>query len=495
VGGRLGGVTGIPVDNFNVVTNWQEGNQLSGVHVYDRLISARLDERIYVLEAAESIELADDVTVVAVLKEGLVYQDRAPVSGRNVTAEDIVVFNEYVRDEEAAVFGSFQRDTLDSVEATDDRTVVFHLQRPSAYLFTGSELSNPGEQCIVPQELVTGDFNQTEPIGSGPYQQREFQFATRYLYERNPTFRGADENLPYIDEREALPLSDITAIESAFRGEQLQWWIPPADNADRLIEDLGERVTAVEELALNLATFNMSSAQETWGDIRVREAIYRAFNAQEYIDLTLNGWGEITPGMLPTGQGRYLIDAAAAEEFHAHDPEASRQLLEAAGFDFADTYEITTISGGINESNVQVLSEQLRRVGVETTINSLAGGEWLATKTSTGDYDFCAVGHPGYDSPQTPLRLHHTESRNVNAWMNIRDPEIDAMIEESESLLDPDGHVELVKDIQMELLRRYANLQYIYTPIQREVRYAYVRDWETNLAAQPMYRVEAWLDV
>jgi hypothetical protein len=43
--------------------------------------------------------LPDETTVIAELKPGLVYQDRRPVNGRPVLSEDIVVTQEYIRDD------------------------------------------------------------------------------------------------------------------------------------------------------------------------------------------------------------------------------------------------------------------------------------------------------------------------------------------------------------------------------------------------------------
>src|SRR5690606_9737872 len=132
-------------------------------------------------------------------KEGLVYQDKAPVNGRAVVADDIVSFAEYVRDAEGVVWGTFHQDVLDRAEATDDRTVVFHLKQPTAYLFSMVQLGNPGEQAIVPVEILD-NIKQNEPVGSGPYEMTAYQFGVSYTYQRSPSFREAGGNLPYIDQ-------------------------------------------------------------------------------------------------------------------------------------------------------------------------------------------------------------------------------------------------------------------------------------------------------
>lgn len=495
-GGRAYFNTSSPQANFNPVINWHEGNQLSGITIYDRLISPRIDERVYVLEAAESIEVPDDTTVVARLKEGLVFQDRAPVNGRTVVAQDVVEMQLYSREEERAENRTFQTDSIDTVEATDDRTIVFNLQRPNAYLFSGTQLGQPSNQCIVPAELILGDFEQSEPIGSGPYQLKSYQFQTRYDYERNPTYRGAAEGFPYIDERVMIAMTDAAALEAAFRSEQLmQLTTFPAETADRLVNDLGDQLEVTEYMALNPFTRNMSKARERWDDIRVREAFYRWFNADTYIDLVANGWAVPTTGQIPEGLTKWLLTPEEAGDFKRYDPEEARQLLDAAGFDFNETVELTTIASPVNETALQVMESQMRDVGITNITYKVApASEWLPNIALTGDYDISCVQHPGYDTPLNPLRLNHTNSGNINAWNGIRDPEVDAMIEESETLLDQEANIALVKAIQIKLLELYANNSMVYTSRSRELRYAYLQGWEVTPATHPMYRVEAYLD-
>jgi peptide/nickel transport system substrate-binding protein len=495
-GGTLNLHVGSVQDNHNPVINFGEANFLSGVQVYDRLISPRPDERVYILEAAESVELPDDTTVVFQLKEGMVFQDIDPVNGRAVVADDIVQTQLYARDEELAENRAFQQFSMDSVEAPDDRTVVFTLQAPNAYLFSGTQLGLAANNCIIPSELIHGDLNGSVPIGSGPYLQTSAQFGVRYEYERSPTYRGAAEGLPYVDRRVRTSLTDASALDAAFRSEQTTEWTPPPEIADRLVDDLDDRLTVEEFTTMSLFTRNMSRARETFDDIRVREAFYRWFDPDPFIEIVAGGWGVPAPGQLAAGLQLYQLEASETEEFKRYDVEEAVRLLDAAGFDYDATYELTTISTNpTNNTAVEVYENQLRAVGIRNiTYITLPTSEWLPNITNTGNYDFCVVQHPAYDTPQTPLRLNHTESGNINAWMGIRDPEIDAMIEASEQLIDLDENIEAVKNVQLELLQRYAHLSYVYTAVNRNLRYAYINDWEFNPATHPMYRVEAWLE-
>src|SRR5690606_28136149 len=104
------------VANYNTVANYHDGYNNAGVTVYDRLLTATLDSRGYVLQAAESVELQDEVTVVFKLVPGMKTHNKAPVNGRPITAEDIVITQQYVTDLTNAENAGFQRTRLVGVE-------------------------------------------------------------------------------------------------------------------------------------------------------------------------------------------------------------------------------------------------------------------------------------------------------------------------------------------------------------------------------------------
>jgi peptide/nickel transport system substrate-binding protein len=494
-GGTFFSITTGPQDNFNQVVNWWEANQLSGIHVYDRPISPRPDERVYVLEAADSIELPDETTVVMTLKEGLVYQDLEPVNGRAVDAQDIVEMQLYVRDEPNAANRSFQQMSMASIEASDDRTVTIRLNAPNAYLFSSWQLGNAGNNCLVPREILLQDFHTIPPVGSGPYQLTHHQFGTRYEYERNPTYRRSNEGMPYIDERHVIGLVDASAIEAAFRSEQTHLWIPPIEVANRLERDLGERINVFEFLTYSAFTWNMSSKREAFDDIRVREAFYRIFDPQEYIDLIQDGHAVPVPGMLPASQTEYLLDSSETEQFKRHDLDEAGRLLDAAGFNFDQTWELSSLAAPANEQGLQVMEGQLRRAGIRNfRYNIRPAGEWIAAESNNGQYDLCVVGHPAEDTAMRMLRLNHSDTRDIIQSFNIGDPEIDEWIDRSETLMDRDEHIEAVKTVQRLLMEKYAHLAHIYTAETRQLLWSYVQDFEFNPATHPMYRPEMWLD-
>ncbi|MGH2603891.1 MAG: ABC transporter substrate-binding protein, partial [Dehalococcoidia bacterium] len=302
-GGRYLGFTGA-VRHLNPVADFLEGHVLSGVHVYDRLISQRPNKdfaKEYTPEAAQSVEQPDPTTVIFKLKPGLTFHNRPPVSGRAVTAEDVVKSEIYTRDEPRAENNSFQNQSMQGVEAPDAQTVVFTLKGPNAYVFAGTQMANPGAQCIFPMEQI-GSLDTAWQIGSGPYQVAEYDLSVRYLYRRFDGFRDAAQGKPYIDEREFAIISDPTAQEAAFRAEQAYTWAVPFQNlADQIKRDMGAKVDMIEYLSLSMNTFSANVSKAPWNDVRVREAVYRLLNRQQYVDLLDVGKGAVPPGPLSIG--------------------------------------------------------------------------------------------------------------------------------------------------------------------------------------------------
>jgi peptide/nickel transport system substrate-binding protein len=497
-GGRLlDMVTISPTNNFNPVTNWADGIYLSGGHVYDRLINTRLGKdtaKEYVLEAAQSVELPEPTTVIFKLKPGMRFQNRAPVNGRPVSAEDVVKSQLYVRDNPAAQDRSFQVSSMQSVEAPDAQTVVFKLKAPNAYLFSATQLAYPQSNCIIPRELLD-NLDRAWPVGSGPYELVEADLGVRYLYRRFEGYREAAKGLPYIDEREIRIVTDAAAQEAAFRSEQSYIWfnIPVPRLADQVKRDLGDRIVMDEYLTLSMVPLSMNATRPPFKDQRVREAVYRFIDRKQFLDLLDEGRGAVPPGLLQVGMTEYQLDPKQTEKYWRQDLRASRQLLEAAGFDFNRELTMIAINRPRDNQGMEIFQQQASKVGMKVRPRSVPFAEWH-NMIHTGDWDVYWGYSPAYDTPQKVLRFQHTDTQSVYVHSGLKDPEIDRMIEKSEQTLDRNERVKLVKDIQIALLEKYTPFFLTHNFTAYIARWKYVRDYEVARATHAMYRTEMWLD-
>ena len=482
------------VGNNSPFADWTQGFVLLGENVYDRPISTRPSKE-YVLEAAASVEQPDPQTVIYKLKPGLKYQDRAPVSGRAVNAEDIVKTQQFIRDNPKSVHTTFQTGYLQAAEAPDAQTVIFKLKTPSGYLFSGTLLANTSAQSIVPAEQL--DTIETAwPIGSGPYQVAEFDQNVRYLYRRFPGYRESGKNLPNIEERETKIMNDASAQEAAFRSEQLHIWrgSPGYSIVEPLKRDIGNKIEIDEWPSLGMWTLALNGTKAPWNDVRVREAMYRVTNRQQYLNLLDDGKGQVCPGTLSVGLTEYQIDAKQSEKHWQQDAKAAKQLLDAAAFPYSREVEMIVIQGAKNQQAGEIFQQQVAPLGIKVRVLQMPFAEWLGSRVTPGNWETWVAGHPSYDTPQIAMRQQHTETFNGHRWSGLKDPAVDKMIEKSEVTLDRNDRIKQVKEIQVALLDKYTPFMFLYSPTVYQPRYKFVRDWEQNPATNPMYRIEAWLD-
>jgi len=119
-------------------------------------------------DLAESWSQPNETTYVFKLRKGVRWQNRPPVNGRELTAEDVVYSVERFRTLKGNA-NAYMLSSLDKVEAIDKHTIKFTLKEP--YVWFLDMIANSHAVPIIAKECVEkfGDLKKPESmVGSGP---------------------------------------------------------------------------------------------------------------------------------------------------------------------------------------------------------------------------------------------------------------------------------------------------------------------------------------
>jgi peptide/nickel transport system substrate-binding protein len=307
---------------------------------------------------AERWEQPNPLTFVFHLRGGVRFHD-----GRLLTARDVVWTIDSMRtgaviSPRAAAYAS-----VDSIEARDDRTVVFHLKRPDNFLLTNL---STGAMGIVPQGSGR-DFWQ-HPIGTGPFRFVSQQIDQDVTVERNPLSWSVVPRLDRV--RFAVVPDAITESLELEKGSgdvainslPMDSLAVLAARPDLRVEETGG--TEIQYLGFNLRDPLLQ-------DARVRQAIACAIDRELIIHTLLRGHGQPALSLLPPGHWAFAGDVPRYD----FDPARAERLLDEAGHArLRDGIRFHLAMKTSNDEGTRllaaVLQQQLGAVGIALDLRS-----------------------------------------------------------------------------------------------------------------------------
>lgn len=466
-------------------------------------------------------ETPDPLTVAFTLRDGPVWPNRAPVSGREIVAGDVKAALDSFR-----MPGQFQTTDFAAIERVDaddgGGTVSLHLSEPAAYLL--AEISRP-RHVVVPPELIAEpsliDW-QRMSRGSGPF----FVSASKYAawsVTRNPEYFGAsdaDMTVPHVDRitnadgvgREGLAATDRSALHAEWRRGALDQYAlqSPSELEEAMLAhpDSVALVTAPTPGAgpsfrydpLERAPFN---------DVRVRRAISMSLDRAALANALYGGLAAPDCGLDWT----FAADAESDREFrewpwtveelgpaHQHDPGAAVNLLSAAGysaerpielridapsadvdedFDYAMRIHCAAaeavraqLSASLSGSAQVLLEPRSRRDDADSRFTDFWSFE--AGPRANVIYEPSVRAGDSVDVDDLTYSSMHSRGRQFAwYWAGINDPEIDRLCEAQRHELAPLRRSEILEQIRLREADQAWRL-FLVNPYGLSVRREYV---------------------
>ena len=335
---------------------------------------------------AESWEMPDEETVVLHIRQGVHFQDKPPVNGREMTADDVVFTLERMCFSDLPIMAGLGelREHMRSVTATDRYTVVVKADPLYIYrlLVEFTEIMK-----IMPSEAggeYPGDFRDVENcIGTGPFMLEDEVAGSSLSFARNLNYWMKDpvhpENtLPYVDGVNMLIIPDASTRLAALRTGKIEklgggrgglGW----EDRDSLLKTSPE-LQWTEGLAIaDLVGMRVDKPELPFYDVRVRRALAMGVDRQGIAEEYYGGNAEVFAFPifpLPEYKDMFVpLDELpeSVQEQYEYNPEKARQLLAEAGY--PNGFKTEIVCTATQADILSVIKAMWADIGVDLELN------------------------------------------------------------------------------------------------------------------------------
>ena len=353
--------------------------------IYDNLFEKNADGG-YDPSICEDYDVSDDGLVYTFkIRDDVKFHD-----GTQMTAEDVAFsINRTIEKGWAADMVA----AIESVEATDDYTVVLTLSRPFGGMI--GSLASPYFSIMSKAYLEENgdDIVERKPMGTGAYKFVEWVSGDHITLEANEDyFKGA----PSIKTVTFKPITDKNTGLIALQAGEVDAFLNVNYSDIPAVEEDDSLAFYSTDLAAVLS-LNMNIENEILSDVRVRQAVNYAINRDNIIQGALEGQGTAANSPVPPTCDGYSEDVKGYE----YDPDKARELLKEAGYEDGLSFTIKIKEDSKNQKVAQVIQSDLKAVGIDVDIQILEAGAYTTDVYSNGDYEmtisaWCAMFTDAY---------------------------------------------------------------------------------------------------
>jgi peptide/nickel transport system substrate-binding protein len=430
--------------------------------IYEPLVST--DANLNLQPAlATGWEFSDDgMTLTFTLREGVKFHD-----GSDFTAEDVIASYNRILDEETASAARTNYLSIDSMDAPDDYTVVFNLNKPDVPLLAAMSSTNA---VILSSDVIANDDPALVTVGTGP-----FMLESRTPDETTKLTANSDwwGDGPFIDGIEIRIIPDETSILAALRAGTIDFAIinDPLV-ATLLIDDASIVLNRTPTLSYNV--LQLRAAVEPLDQLEVRQAISCAIDRQEIVDSAALGEGRVT-GPLTMASYALPIDELFC---YQQDIERAKELMATAGLEDGFTLDVMLANAEppVATSIAQVIASQLEAINITVNIDAIEFSayvdRWLA-----GDFTAAVALNGGTIDPYTMYARYWQVDARFQETAGYLDDTLDSLMKRGQVETDFDKRYEIFKELQLHLAETSPWI-WLYSGYSYTAEQSYVKGWE-----------------
>lgn len=386
------------------------------------------------------------------------------------TSEDVVFSFERVADPAVGSPWRSEVANIKEVRALDRYTVQIELHEPDPFALL--RLVGYHSGFIVSKKAVTelGDAHRFNPIGTGPFAFVEYNPRRNVVLKANDQYYKGAPKLAGIEFR-FMP--DTATRELALRTREV-------DTADGDSEQIWVDRMRSQGIVVDLVgpgngyfiQYNMT--KPPFDNLKVRQALSYAVNRDEIVQYLGPSIARPLRSPVPAG---YFGHTTEGIETYEYNPQRARQLLAEAGYPNGFEFEIYISEATSYLPFAQLLQEQWRRIGVTMRLNVIDHASYHARIREDVN------GVIFYNATRLPIadvylsQFYHSDAivgkpTAITNFSHLGDvvDNIDALIEQARSELNPDRQKELYAEAQRRIMAAAAAMPYAqrYSAVARQ---------------------------
>lgn len=452
-------------------------SQYIGVHSYGRLLNFVTGPGKVPLadvegDLAEKYEAADQgQTFIFKLRSNVVFHQKAPLNGRALDTQDVISSFERFR---AGSPNSAALAVVDTIQATDNSTIVFKLKRPFAPFI---ELAaSPNTLWIMSKEANSGQIDPKKAegvVGTGPWMLTDYRPSVEIKFAANQQYYKSlnGERIPFLAGLQYLIISEYAQELSQFVAGRTSWFTPRNADIKSVRKD---RQGAVEMPGRpgwlwSGHRFNYVADDGFFKDERLRKAVSMALDRDGLIDAfgelgklkaegvaVESGWSTT---LVPWGDGGmfWWLDPKSKEfgagaQGYAYNVSEAKKLLSAAAYN-GQKIDFNFVVGRYGTTYDQFTEAQipmLRDIGLNINPKPWEYAQMIGSEQSRR---FPGIFY-NYQTPFSTIdeyayNFFHSES-GPRGYPNhqVTTPEIVALVDKQRVAFDANERQKIIHDIQ-----------------------------------------------
>jgi len=356
---------------------------------------------------------------------------------------------------------------IENVEVIDPLTVKVTMgSKFGAFLpFLADSFSS-----MVCDTNTADTFGSSTGIGTGPFKLVEWVKGDQVVLEKNPDFRNLGDPVdnpgpPHIDRLIVRTVPEPQTRLAALRTGEVHIAEPPFDDIPA-IRKAGELDIVVAENTGQDVFWEFTVSRPPFDDIRARQAVAYATDPQMAIDIIYQGL--TNREWCPVARGVFGNDQEFCKQYgYPYDPDKAKELLAEMGYGPDNPLKTTMFvwTGGNRHKLAEIFQAQLAQVGIDASIEIMDIGTmnaWVKEQNESPDDPspgtFDMMTWSWYD-PDILYQLWHSPG----AYSGFQTPELDAMLEETRTTIEPEARLEKVQAVIKYLMENAAHVG-LYSP-------------------------------